>query len=83
MLDVLIAGVVVVTLAGRDLREKGIVLATREGLLLLLGAEFCRYAADALVTLSAEARPGAEPKGAEPEAKVDGVDSNLGQIVTV
>ena len=49
-IDVSVAGIVVVVLSGRAYREKGIYLHLEGGLLFLIAAECCHYAAYYLVT---------------------------------
>jgi len=48
MLDVLIAGVAILCMAGRGLRESGLTITLQEGFWVLLLAEACRHAACAL-----------------------------------
>jgi hypothetical protein len=50
MLDVLVAGLVTLWMAGRDLESSGVVLSLREGCWALLAAEGCRYTAHALAS---------------------------------
>jgi len=49
-IDVSVAGIVVVVLSGQAYREKGIYLHLERGLLFLIAAECCHYAAYYLVT---------------------------------
>merc|ERR1711879_446789 len=53
MLDVSIMGVVVVVMSLRNLREKGVIISMGNGLVVLLGAEMCHYAAFHLVNNAA------------------------------
>lgn len=53
MLDVAIMGVMVVVVTLSDLRKRGVIVTTRPGLLLLIGAEVCHYVVFFLVTSAA------------------------------
>merc|ERR1712151_323455 len=55
MLDVCIMGVVIVVMALRNLRAKGVIISMRWGLVILLAAELCHYAAFHVVCRAASA----------------------------
>merc|ERR1719221_2541483 len=55
MLDVCIMGVVIVVMALRNLRAKGVIISMRWGLVILLAAELCHYAAFHVVSRAASA----------------------------
>jgi len=72
MLDVSIMGIVVVVMALRSLRAKGVVISMRHGLPFLLAAELCHYGAfhlvmgaRSVVTLDQTQQTGAKAENAE------------------
>jgi len=86
MLDVSVVGIVVVVLSMTSMRHSGVIVSMREGVLFLLLAVLCRYAASfavrrALAAGRSSEEPGGRPKGGEERrgAEGDGVEEEGGK----